>query len=230
MTVSVPLAAQETATVRGRLIDDETGEAVAGAVVRIKGMDPVTAGENGGFLIIGVRIGQVELTFLALGYEGQTHKFQVIAGQTVNQVWTMTFTGDRLPDVEVQARAQRIAPRYADFERRREVGLGTYLRWDEIKARGSSTVGDALRTVRGVRIDCDQQRFECFVKLSRSPHCFPAWYIDGTRVRSFHENTSIRDVYGIEVYRGAGEVPGDFGGSDAGCGVIVLWTKSRPYR
>ena len=35
---------------------------------------------------------------------------------------------------------------------------------------------------------------------------------------------------GIEIYRGPGEVPGDFGGSNAACGVIVMWTKSRPYR
>jgi hypothetical protein len=37
-------------------------------------------------------------------------------------------------------------------------------------------------------------------------------------------------VYGIEVYRGSGEIPAEFGGSTAGCGVIVMWTKSRPYR
>jgi hypothetical protein len=66
--------------------------------------------------------------------------------------------------------------------------------------------------------------------MSRDPQCFPTWWVDGTRVASFHENTPIRDVYGIEIYRGPGEVPGEFAGSDAACGVIVIWTKSRPYR
>ncbi len=97
-----------------------------------------------------------------------------------------------------------------------------------VKSFGS--VGDALRTVRGVRIQCNQQTFECFAYMARSPTCQPVWIVDGQEARAFHENTPIRDVYGIEVYRGAGEVPGEYAGSNAACGVIVIWTKSRPYR
>ena len=44
-------------------------------------------------------------------------------------------------------------------------------------------------------------------------------------MHSFHENTPISDVYGIEIYRGPGEVPAEFGGSNAACGVIAIWTK-----
>jgi hypothetical protein len=145
-------------------------------------------------------------------------------------VFPLDFTGDELPDVVVQARAEQLMSRYLDFERRRERGLGAYLRWDEIKERGYYSVGDALRSVRGIRIKCDQKRFECYAVLSRTPHCKPAWYVDGVQVSSFHENTPIRDVYGIEIYRGAGEVPGVYAGSDAACGVIVVWTKSRPFQ
>jgi hypothetical protein len=67
--------------------------------------------------------------------------------------------------------------------------------------------------------------------MARAPRqCKPTWWIDGVEVRSFHENTPIRDIYGIEIYRGPGEVPGEFSGSNAACGVIVMWTKSRPFR
>jgi len=41
------------------------------------------------------------------------------------------------------------------------------------------------------------------------PQCHPS-YIDGVEVHSFQENTPIIDVYGIEVYRGAGEILGGF--------------------
>src|SRR3989441_9642431 len=48
----------------------------------------------------------------------------------------------------------------SDFERRRHRAMGAYMRWDELRRKGYSSVGDALRTVRGVRMQCDQQRFE----------------------------------------------------------------------
>jgi hypothetical protein len=132
--------------------------------------------------------------------------------------------------VAVVARAELLAPRYLDFERRRQRGLGAYLRWDYLAKQGYNTLGDALRVVRGVRISCNQQTFECFAHMTRAPECRPTWWIDGMVVHSFSENTPIRDVYGIEIYRGPGEVPGEFSGSNAMCGVIVIWTKSRPYR
>ena len=33
------------------------------------------------------------------------------------------------------------------------------------------------------------------------------------------------EVAGVEVYRGAASLPGEFGGSDSRCGVVVVWTK-----
>jgi hypothetical protein len=66
--------------------------------------------------------------------------------------------------------------------------------------------------------------------MARTPNCTPKWYVDGVQVQSFHENTPIRDIYGLELYRGPSELPGEFSGSDGGCGVLVVWTKSKPYR
>src|SRR6266699_3761069 len=55
------------------------------------------------------------------------------------------------PAVVVEARAAALMPRYNDFEQRRQRKMGAYLRWDELKKQGVSSIGDALRTVRGVR-------------------------------------------------------------------------------
>lgn len=33
------------------------------------------------------------------------------------------------------------------------------------------------------------------------------------------------DVEAIEVFAGSSQIPAEFGGSTAGCGVIALWTK-----
>lgn len=224
-----PGAAQ--ATLRGRVIDSEFGQGLAGATIRIRrGPAPVTTDSLGRFVVEGLAAGATEVTIEVLGYAAGNFPVVFPPSGTVKGDFPMDFTGHELPAVVVEARAERLVPRYADFEQRRHRKLGAYLRWDELEKRGYSSVGDALRSVRGVRIQCNQQTFECFAIMVRSPQCQPTWWIDGIEVGSFHENTPIRDVYGIEVYRGAGEIPGEYAGSDAACGVIVVWTKSRPYR
>lgn len=228
-------AAVETATaqatLRGRVIDSELGQAVAGATVRIKpGPAPLTTDTLGQFEARALAAGTAEVTIESLGYQTAVFTVRLGAADTVNGVFPLDFTGYRLTEVAVTARAELLVPRYLDFERRRNTGQGAYVRWDEIAKKGYGSVGDALHVVRGVRIRCNQETFECFVFMARTPYCQPTWWIDGVQVYSFQENTPIRDIYGIEVYRGPGEVPGEFGGSNAACGVIVIWTKSRPYR
>jgi hypothetical protein len=227
----VPGPGAGQATLRGRVIDSELGQAVAGATVRIKpGPPPFTTDSLGRFEARDLLPGMADVTIEALGYDSATFTVRLTASDTVNGVFSLDFTGYRLAEVVVQARAEQLVPRYLDFERRRHAGLGAYLRWDELAKKGYSSVGDALHVVRGVRIQCNQETFECFAFMARTPQCQPTWWIDGVQVHSFQESTPIRDIYGIEVYRGPGEVPAEFSGSDAACGVIVIWTKSRPYR
>ncbi|HWC74451.1 MAG TPA: carboxypeptidase regulatory-like domain-containing protein [Gemmatimonadales bacterium] len=228
----LPTAVRAQSQLHGRVIDSELGDAIVNALIRIgKDTTVVARADSQGFFIInGLKRGEITLIIRAIGYEqGEFKLFMPDSGQVVRQ-FALDFNGVMLPAVVVQARAEVLSPRYTDFERRRLRGLGAYMRWDELKAKNYSTVGDALRTIRGVRVECDQSRFECYAVMARSPNCHPTWYIDGIQVHSFEENTPIRDVYGIEVYRGSGEIPAEFAGSTAGCGVIVMWTKSRPYR
>ena len=219
------------ATLRGRVVDSEFGNPLAGAVVRIKGAPPpLTTDSLGWFETKDLPGGDAEVTIQVLGYATGLFTVHLPPAGRVDRVFALDFTGHELPAVVVQARAEQLTPRYVDFERRRQRALGAYFRWDELQKRGYSSVGDALRTVRGVRVHCNQETFECFAVMARTPQCQPTWWIDGVQVHSFHENTAIRDIYGIEIYRGSGEVPGEFSGSDAACGVIVIWTKSRPFR
>jgi len=229
-TLPAAAAAQAGGALRGRVLDSETGDPIAGATARIKGHEPATADSGGRFLIGNVTAGEAEVTIQALGYETRKWKVDIADGRTMDRTFSLDFTGEKLPEVVVTARAEKLMPRYLDFERRRDRGLGDYLRWDDIKKKNFNTVGEAARSVRGVRMNCVQAEFECYIRMARTPNCRPEWWVDGVNVRSFHESTPIRDIYGIEIYRGPGEVPGEFAGSNAGCGVIVLWTKSKPYR
>jgi len=226
-----PASGVSQATVRGRVIDSEMGTPLAGATVQVGKSGPAVKTDSGGvFVAQNVTPGVIEIEIRQIGFEPGTFDIRIPASGVVQGVFPLDFNGYMLPAVVVEARAAALMPRYNDFEQRRQRKMGAYLRWDELKKQGVSSIGDALRTVRGVRMECDQQRFECYAHMARTPQCEPTWYIDGVEVHSFHENTPINDVYGIEVYRGAGEVPAEFAGSNAACGVTVVWTKSKPYR
>ena len=231
VAVATPPPAAGQATLRGRVLDSEMGNPLGGATIRI-GRDSAIAARSdslGFFRVLNLPGGMTDVRIRLIGYEEGLFRIHVPDSGSVGQNFSLDFNGFMLPEVVVQARAEVLQPRYIDFERRRLRKLGAFLRWDDLKKAGYSSVGAALRTVRGVRIQCDQSAFECFAVMSRTPNCHPAWYIDGIQVHSFQENTPIRDVYGIEVYRGAGETPGEYV-STGGCGVIVIWTKNKPYR
>lgn len=216
--------------VRGRVVDSETGAPLLGAHVRLGGKVELTTDSVGRFSTADLPPGRTSVTIRLLGYAPIQTEIRVRDKGPQEETFSLDYHGQQLPPVAVSARAELMMSRYADFEMRRQRGLGAFKRWDELVDGKYISVGDALRTIPGVRISCDQRSFECRAYMARSPRCEPTWIIDGMEAGSFHENTPIKDVYGIEVYRGASEVPGEYGGSTAGCGVIVLWTKSRPYR
>jgi hypothetical protein len=134
-----------------------------------------------------------------------------------------------LPSVPVTAPASR-GPRYADFERRQKTGRGQYLTADQIKRGGMSSLHEALRSLRGVNVECGGGG-GCFVHMARAPmRCLPEWIIDDRVDNFFGPRTPLQDVEAVEVYSGPSDVPGEFAGRNAGCGVIVIWTKSGPPR
>ena len=224
-----PLSAQ--ASIRGRVVDSETGAPLIGATVVLKrGTPGIQTDSAGRFLTRDLPPGESTILIEATGYAPAQFVVKVPDAGEWDRVFSLDFTGQHLSAVAVQARAEALVTRYTDFERRRQRKLGAFLRWDDLNAGSYSSVGDALRTVRGVRIKCNQETFECFAYMARTPQCQPVWFVDGVEVRSFHENTPIRDVYGVEVYRGPGEIPGEYSGAKSACGAIILWTKSRPYR
>jgi hypothetical protein len=210
------------------VFDERTNEALTTATVLIDGTPrPVTLSNQGRFALSGLSAGAHRIEVRSIGYSPFTLDVMLAAGQVVERRIPMSFTGDRLPDIAVESRHSRLLPRFNDFERRRQAGLGHYITRDEIQARGYLNMGDALRTVKGVRVDCGA--LDCRIRMARSsPSCGPSFWVDGQLARSFGSTTPISDVQGIEVYRGASDAPGEFAGTTAGCGVIVIWTRAAP--
>jgi hypothetical protein len=133
-----------------------------------------------------------------------------------------------LPEVVVKGREPLAGRRFTDFERRRHSGMGYFLTQEQIERSGAATLIDVLVSARGVEQVCLTN--DCVAKMVRSPPgCYPQYYLDGVESTAyFSRHTPPRDVRGVEIYRGASETPGEFTGSNSGCGVIAIWTKSSP--
>lgn len=217
----------QAASLRVLLVDEETGDPVPGAIVRLKGRPDTTTGMDGRVEISGLEVKSWKVEFHAIGFEPRFETIPLAAGRVVDLRFGLAFTGDKLPDLVVTARREKLYPRYADFHRRMDKGMGYFITWDAILNRGFTSLGETLRGVRGVRVEC--RITDCVISMSRSRGCPPAYWIDGIEGEAFATSTPIRDVYGIEVYRGSGETPGEYVAT-GGCGAVVIWTKNKPYR
>lgn len=220
--------AQEKAQLIGKVFDARTGDAVTTAVIQLDGVPAnVTLSSQARFVLSGIDPGKRRIEIRAIGYRPFTAFLEFPPGRTVEKTFELEFTGDQMPDLEVEARSSKTLPRFVEFERRRERGVGHFIARGEITDRGYMSMGDALRTVKGVKVYCDA--IDCIARMARAaPGCLPVYYVDGQQARSFATTTPINDVQGIEIYRGNGEIPAEFTGSGAGCGVVVIWTRATP--
>jgi hypothetical protein len=221
-----PLAAQRGG-VRLLIVDDETGEPIAEAMVKLKGRSPLLTDNRGKISLDSLPRGKHEVEIAAIGYEPRKEPLFIQDEQLPDRRIGLTFTGDKLPELVVEARQEKLYPRYQDFHRRQQTGAGFYITWKEIKSRGYNRLGDVMRGVRGVQVQCVIN--DCQYIMSRSSTCKPAIWVDGRPSDFYGGNLPIGDIYGLEVYRGSSELPAEFVGT-GGCGAVVIWTKNRTYR
>ena len=134
-----------------------------------------------------------------------------------------------LPAVNVDA--ERPNYRLAGFERRRKTGRGFYLDEDQIRRSTAANLQDLTHGMRGIDLQCGGGPGGCRIHMLRAPMgCDPEYVIDDQVDNTFGPRTPIRDIVALEVYTGPADAPGEFAGRNAGCGVIVIWTRSGPVR
>jgi carboxypeptidase family protein/TonB-dependent receptor-like protein len=219
----------DSASISGRLTARSTHEPIPGAVVVLGGTRLVTTTDSAGrFTLTGLSPGVHQLVIRAVGYAAGSWQVTLQPGQVLSQLWEMDPLPVELPGVVVKGRLPLAARRFADFERRRHAGIGAYLTQEQIERANPSSLVDVLVTVRGVQQVCITNN--CIAKMVRSPPgCYPQYYLDGVESTPYFARlTPPEDVKGIEIYRGSSETPGEFQGSNSGCGVIAIWTKSSP--
>jgi hypothetical protein len=208
----------------------ETHAPIGGAQVTVQGGSFTTSTDSSGrFTITGLSAGAFVIEIRAIGYAEGSWRVPLAPGQVLRFRFELEPLAFELPSVVVKGK--QLSPssrRFADFDRRRESGMGAFITQEDIERANPSSLIDIIVSVRGVRQVCLTN--DCVAKMVRSPPgCYPQYYLDGQESTAyFARHTPPLDVRGIEVYRGSSETPGEFEGSNSGCGVIVIWTKSAP--
>ena len=223
----------QSAVFTGRVLDGSTNAVVANATVAVTTTGASARTDSTGrFRVEGLRVGIHRFLISAPGYARGSLTLAFAAREIMERDLVLDALGGAaadsgaqlLPTVPVTAEPT-LGRRFADFERRRATGRGQYLTRAELEERQVNTLQDAMRTMRGVRYSCSGGT--CLVQMARAPMgCSPEYIVDERVDNSFGPTIPIRDIIGVEVYNGPGDVPGEFAGTNAGCGVIVIWTSS----
>lgn len=150
----VPLLAQDTGRIVGRVVDGESGRPLQSAAVTVVDTRKSTmTGADGRFILAGVPHGKVTLKVELLGYTTSTIAGLVVKpGATLEREVRLTSDAIRLAGIEVTASAQRGTVREGLTEQRTAVGVVTALTAEQISRSPDGDAASALQRVSGVTV------------------------------------------------------------------------------
>jgi hypothetical protein len=219
----------------GRVTDDR-GNPLVGAEVRLIGSGRVTTtNDRGVFVLENVPAGMEILEAETLGFALQREGVRVLGGRAQELVVRLAADPVELAPLLVSVRPRKWFSDRQGLEQRIALGAGYIMLREDIEERAPQVLGEALRGVPGVTVTrlgggisgTYSIQLRGAANLANQA-CNPMVWVDG--VNWGNDGSIFRDIpafeiEAIEVYRGAAEVPGEFSGQEARCGVIVVWTR-----
>ena len=213
----------------GTVVAADGGRPIMGAQVSIMSGSRTRTNESGEFTLLDAPAGTRSLEVRAFSFYPERRPVDVLADGPPIRVALATLRAV-LDTVRVTARRPIDQMRNGFLERRRS-GVGRFLTREDISLRQAIVTSDVFRTVPGVRIQHDADRFDSRILMRGSVDewCLPVIFIDGRQMNNLSADeldTWMRpkDIIGIEVYTGAG-VPPQYEQGMSACGSIVIWTR-----
>lgn len=235
--------------VQGRVLDLDSGRPVRAAEIVLRSdsgrvLATGTTNERGFFRLRVPRSGSVLLSARALGYAG-------LEGETVDvpperlAVVDVRLPGEAiaLEPIIVTAEARSFHLEMQGFYRRRDDGFGLHVTPEVLERRQPVKTTDLFFSMPGVRViePAGGGRGRAILlsrwRDPRDSPCWPMVYVDrhlvstgslggaGGEPLAVDEVVATDDILAIEVYRSPAEIPSEFSGPNAGCGVVVIWTR-----
>jgi hypothetical protein len=241
--------ARQRAGIAGQVLDDQTGQPVAGAMVTLLNARELRAGQtvtdsSGWFHLRVSAPDGYQLRVERPGYQGSASGMMTVSPDDTVQVELRVSTRSVLlaPMTVVAGPARLVSDqRLASFEwRRRRQTFGRFLGPDDMDRLKPFYATDALQQVPLIQVtQVPGSRFDREVTLpargrgaAARSRCVPNVYVDGRRT-SLHSGLTLdqlvvgSNLAAIEVYTSPNGAPGEFPPmDDPMCGVVVIWTRS----
>ena len=229
IVAATPAGAQ---TVAGRLLDAATGQPIASGTLALLNTDSTVATSvatdtAGNFSLRAPGKGSYHLRGEHIGYRtAVTAPLELEADDTLRVEFRLSVEAVALNPITVMGYSRRPSgPLGGFYERARRRAFGNFITRDDIEDRKPIQTTDLLRTIPGIQLT--PSRFGARYNV-RMRGCVPRVYLDGIPIRmaglTIDDLVHPNELEGIEVYRSAAEVPGEFA-SPSGCGAIGLWTR-----
>lgn len=243
-------------TLEGHVLDEATGDAIAGALVTLTDLRGevvavVNTGDDGAFVFVEPDPPgrSYELRVEQIGYGPARARLQFSPDRPLQVDVLLAPAAIPVDSVLVSTtRSRRLVE--VGFETRREAGGAIFIDRTELEDRSATRVTDLLRGRAGVRVISFGSEEDIRVGASSrnlsGSDCQPAVWIDGSRVRSagtpdvdqaptgsrmrvdpaLTELVSPEDIEGLEVYTGPAGLPVQFRDRNVDCGVVLIWTRT----
>ena len=226
----VPLGSVPTGRLVGRVYDVATGDPVATAAVSVAGRTgEAESDRRGRFRLSGVPVGTREFEVRRIGYATLRHQVTVEQGLTAEvEVGLSPAPVELEPLVATATRVRRLEIK-GFYERKYWgdlLGLGIFFTEAEIERRRPLRISHMIADLAGIRLR-GGSLINTRMSAGFAAGCPIKTYLDGIDIKNTNIDSLVLpiEVGGVEVYKGAASLPAEFGGSDARCGAIVIWTK-----
>lgn len=202
----------------------------------------ITTNAQGRFRITDVQLGTYILMLRRFGYSPIASVISVGAADTLKVQYALQrLNAGRLDTVRVTER--RLSRTMTEFERRRQLGVGSFLTAADIAKRGSIAISDVLRTFPALSVVRDdatgitslQNRRDQgnMLMASGAGACAVQVVVDNVPMPAEVDVELLprpNEVAGLELYSGPASVPAQFNGMKRECGMLLIWTKDGTIR
>jgi hypothetical protein len=197
----------------------ESGDSITSTITNRMGRFEVASPDPGNFLLLAAALGHRETTVgvFELGEGGELSvEFRIpVEPLTLDGLLVQAGRVGQLPGLVLNG-----------FSRRMQQGLGRFITPADIALSPAFRTADLFVGMLGVSVDGERVQVRTGGRT-----CTPQIWIDGlpqSRDADFALDFIIplEAIAAVEVYRRATEVPLQYGGSRAGCGVFLFWTKT----